>query len=180
MLISEKVDRLRQQGQMTETEALALFDELEPVDSDFMMGRWQGSEFPTGHPMDGLLAASDWYGKEFVDPDTVHPLLFLDNSGQIIKIAPNPLFMNLALNIQIPRNDVLKPIYTFLNSLQKTDKSQARLRMVDYRGKTSATMIYDYLPIHDVFRKIDDRTVLGLMDYKASKRPYFFQLRREG
>jgi len=179
MPTTDKIDALRQQPQVTTAEALALFDELEPVDLNFMLGRWQGSEYPTGHPMDGLLIALNWYGKEFVAPDTVHPLLFLDNSGQIMKIAPNPLIMNLALKVPIPRSDALKPVYTLLNSLQKTDESQARLRMVEYRGKTSATMIYDYLPIHDVFRKIDDRTVLGLMDYKASRQPYFFQLSRE-
>lgn len=179
MLISEKFHTLQQQDQTTTAEALALFDDLDPVDLDFMIGRWRGSEFPTGHPMDGLLQASNWYGKEFIAPDTVHPLLFVDNSGQIIRVTPNSLAINLALQLPIPRSDSLKPIYTFLASLQKTDKSQARLRMVEHRHKISATMIYDDVPIHDVFRKIDDRTVMGLMDYKASQQPYFFVLTRD-
>lgn len=179
MLTSERLNTLQQQSQTTTAEALAFFDELDPVDINFMLGRWRGSEFPTGHPMDGLLGVSNWYGKEFIAPDTVHPLLFVDNSGQIIRVAPNSLIMNLALNLPIPRNESLKPIYTLLTSLQKTDKSQARLRMVEHRDKISATMIYDDVPIHDVFRKIDDRTVLGLMDYKASQQPYFFVLTRD-
>lgn len=179
MLTSEKFRAIRQQGQTTSPEALALFDGLEPVDLSFMIGRWRGSEFPTGHPMDGLLAASNWYGKEFVDPDTVHPLLFFDNLGKIIKIAPNSLMMHLASSALIPRNAALKPLYTFLSSLQKTDHSQARMRMVEYRHQISATMIYDHLPIHDVFRKVDDRTVLGLMDRKAASQPYFFVLSRD-
>ncbi|MGP1384802.1 MAG: DUF4334 domain-containing protein [Thainema sp.] len=178
MLTSEKIHIIQQQGQTTVAEALALFDELDPVDLDFMVGRWRGSELLTGHPMDGLLEVSNWYGKEFVDPDHVHPLLFLDSSGQIIRVAPNSLVMNLALNAPIPRDDTLKPVYTFLTSLQKTHQSKARLRMVEHRQKVSATMIYDDLPIHDVFRKIDDHTVLGLMDYKAAKQPYFFVLSR--
>ena len=31
----------------------------------------------------------------------------------------------------------------------------ARLRMTEYRGVVSATMIYDSLPLNDVFRKVD-------------------------
>ena len=40
-------------------------------------------------------------------------------------------------------------------------------------------MIYDSLPINDVFRKVDDHTVLGLMDLKGMKDPFFFVLTRE-
>jgi hypothetical protein len=40
-------------------------------------------------------------------------------------------------------------------------------------------MIYDEVPIHDIFRKVDDQTVLGLMDYKPAERPFFFVLQRE-
>lgn len=179
MLTSEKIRTIQQQGQTTVAEALELFDELEPIALEFMTGRWRGAELPTGHPLDGLLAASSWYGKEFIDPDTVHPLLFLDNAGNIIKVAPSSLMMNVASWAPIPRHETLKPLYTFLTALQKTQESQARLRMVEHRHKTSATMIYDHLPIHDVFRKIDDRTVLGLMDQKSSPQPYFFVLTRD-
>ena len=57
--------------------------------------------------------------------------------------------------------------------LLKTDKSKARLRMVEFRGKSSATMI------HDVFRRIDQNTVLGWMDLKDQAQPYFFILIRD-
>lgn len=67
-----------------------------------------------------------------------------------------------------------------INSLLKTEASQARLRMMDYRGKVSATMIYDYLPINDSFRKVDENTVLGIMDWKNSSQPFFFVLKRSG
>jgi len=39
-------------------------------------------------------------------------------------------------------------------------------------------MIYDYLPINDSFRKVDDNTVLGIMDFKNSHQPFFFVLKR--
>ena len=51
--------------------------------------------------------------------------------------------------------------------------------MTTYRGKSSATMIYDQLPINDVFRKIDQDAVFGVMDFKGMKSPFFFILRRE-
>jgi hypothetical protein len=51
--------------------------------------------------------------------------------------------------------------------------------MTNFRGKASATMIYDQLPVLDVFRNVDEDTVLGLMDLKGIKRPFFFLLHRE-
>ncbi len=63
--------------------------------------------------------------------------------------------------------------------LLKTDKSNARLRMIEFRGKSSATMIYDEKPINDVFRRIDQNTVLGWMDLKDQAQPYFFILIRD-
>ena len=56
---------------------------------------------------------------------------------------------------------------------------KARLRTTRYRGVDTATMIYDQLPINDVFRKLDDQTVLGAMDLRGIRSPYFFLLRRD-
>ena len=165
-------------GKTTTERALQLFDALEPVNLDFMLGRWQGSGLHTDHPMDGLLEMSNWYGKEFVDPENVHPLLFLDSQERIFKVAPNATMMNWILKFPIPKNNSLKPLLMLTNSLLKTEKSQARLRSIEYRGKVSATMIYDYLPINDYFRKVDDNTVLGIMDLKNSPQPFFFTLNR--
>ena len=165
-------------GQTTTEKALQLFDTLEPVNLEFMFGRWRGSGLHTAHPMDGLLESSNWYGKEFVDSENVHPLLFLNSQGEVFKVAPNPTAMNWVLRFPIPKNDALKPLLMLINSLLKTEKSQARLRMMEYRGKVTATMIYDYLPINDSFRKVDDNTLLGIMDYKNSPQPFFFILKR--
>lgn len=164
---------------MTTTEALALFDQLAPVTLDFMMGRWRGAEIATGHPMDGLLALTNWYGKEFVSADCVHPLLFSDGKGGTFKVSPNAQLMRTALSLPLPQTDALKPILSMFNSLFKTEKSQARLRMMKHRGQVSATMSYDHLPINDVFRKVNENTVLGLMDYKGIEQPFFFTLTRE-
>jgi hypothetical protein len=87
--------------------------------------------------------------------------------------------MNLGLSFPLPKNEAFKPIYSSMNKLLKTEESKARIRMMEHRGKVSATMIYDYLPINDVFRKVDNNTVLGLMDYKPIPQPFFFKLTRE-
>ena len=162
----------------TTAEALQLFDRLDTADLDFMLGRWRGSGLPTDHPLDGLLETIGWYGKEFVDFDNVHPLLFSDDS-EIFKVDPNPTITNLGLRFPAPTNDNLKPIYSTMSKLLKTEDSKARIRMMEYRDRLSATMIYDYLPIHDVFRKVDDNTVLGLMDWKDMPQPFFFSLKRD-
>ena len=166
-------------GAATTEQALALFDSLETVDLAFMMGRWRGEELRTAHPMDGLLEASNWYGKEFIDTENVHPLLFLDGQRNIIKVAPNPTVMEWVLKLPTTQSNLLQPLRSVMNSLLKTEKSQARLRMMEYRGKVSATMIYDYLPINDSFRKIDNNSVLGVMDFKHLSQPYFFVLKRD-
>ncbi len=61
-------------GRVTTDEALDLFDGLDVVPLEFLFGVWRGSEFPTGHPMDGMLTATGWYGKQFVDAETAVPL----------------------------------------------------------------------------------------------------------
>ena len=67
----EKLNTTLENGGASTEEALKFFDELESVNLEFMIGRWQGYEFPTNHPMDGLLKASAWYGEEFVDAEKV-------------------------------------------------------------------------------------------------------------
>ena len=54
----------------TTDQALEFFDELPAVAAQEITGRWRGSELATGHPLDGLLAASGWYGKQFDGPDS--------------------------------------------------------------------------------------------------------------
>jgi len=50
--------------------------------------------------------------------------------------------------------------------------------MMEYRQEVSATMIYDDLPIQDTFRKVDENTVFGVMDFKSVPQPFFFMLKR--
>ncbi len=164
---------------MSTADALALFDSLAPVDIDFMLGRWVGSGFATHHPMDGLLEAFGWYGKAFITADEVHPLLFR-RGDNVVSLNPKFMPMNLMWKLHVPRSGLLNALSLPFKLALQTGKSRARLRMLEHRGKTSATMIYDDLPIHDVFRKLDNETVLGVMDLKDMPQPFFFLLRREG
>lgn len=168
-------------GHATPEVALELFDSLEPVDIDFMLGSWQGGGFHTGHPLDGLLEAYRWHGKRFDSAEQVHPLVFRSVSGKLVCVNPALVAPGLALadRLPVPRSVALGRVFQFALPLVRTAKARARLRMTTFRGKTSATMIYDQLPINDVFRKVDDNTVLGLMDFKGMKQPFFFVLRRE-
>jgi hypothetical protein len=169
---------LLQRGSTAE-EALAFFDTLPPVTIEELRGRWRGSELPTGHPLEGLLEHYGWYGKEFIDAETVHPLLFQDAGGAIVTIDPRKLPMKVAPHVPRVAGAVARRALSVLDPVIGTDKPRARLRNVEYRGKIGATMIYDHLPINDVFRRVDDDTVLGAMDRRGDPRPFFFVLRRD-
>ncbi len=75
-------------GPITTAEALAMFDAASAVSIDEMIGQWRGTGLQTGHPMDGLLERYGWYGKSFVDADTVHPLLFGTEGVRLVAIDP--------------------------------------------------------------------------------------------
>lgn len=171
-------DELATRGGCGTEAALALFDSLPPVSTAFMIGRWQGEDFPTDHPMDGHLETISWFGKEFVDEERVHPLLCRDSKGRFFNLDPMFLGLPMALSSKIAPHPLMKKVFERTRAPITTKKPRARLRMLEYRGKSSATMIYDHLPIQDTFRKVDEDTVLGLMDLRGVSRPYFFVLRR--
>jgi hypothetical protein len=160
--------------------ALAFFDSLPIVPLDAMMGRWRGSGLGTGHAMDGLLESFGWWGKSFTSPDHVDPLLVVDRAGTITAI--NSRFIPSALLPHLRAGGLAASIIETLlpvgRVLLHTTAPTARLRLMEHRGRVSATMIYDFLPIHDVFRQVDDATRLGLMDMRGMDQPFFFVLRR--
>jgi hypothetical protein len=161
-------------------EALAYFDSLPTVTPAEMHGRWRGSGLPTGSPLDGLLEAYGWYGKEFVDDETVHPLLFRDRSGAPRPLDPGLLPMSLLRDYAgFAQFWPLRAAFTRLRPLLYTDKPRARLREVTHRGVVTAAMVYDALPIIDVFRRVDDDVRLGAMDMRGLPAPFFFLLERD-
>ncbi|MGV0742266.1 DUF4334 domain-containing protein [Mycolicibacterium sp. XJ870] len=166
----------------TTAEALEVFDAAEAVEPDFMIGTWHGAELPTCHPLDGVLVASGWWGKQFIDAETVHPLLFpAADDASLWALNPALAFGGLGIVTKVPllkNRPMAGPISTMRPVLQARG-AKARLRTTRYRGVDTATMIYDQLPINDVFRRLTDDAVIGAMDLRGSAKPYFFVLRRD-
>lgn len=161
-------------------EALAFYDGLPAVALGDMIGRWRGSGLPTGSPLDGLLEAYGWYGKEFLDADTVHPLLFRDRTGAPRPVDPALLPMSVLRGYpRLAHSPVLRRVWPGVRPLLYTDKPKARLRAMDHRGVRTAAMVYDGLPIIDAFRHVGPDLVLGLMDLRGLPAPFFFLLERE-
>lgn len=70
-------------GSTTPEEAYAIFDALQNIPVEFMLGTWKGSGFRTGHLMDGRLEAFNCYGKSFNGIDQVDSLVLYAKDGGI-------------------------------------------------------------------------------------------------
>ncbi len=170
------LDKWRCQG-AEPAAALASFDGLEAIPVDFMLGRWRGVGLATGHALDGLLEGLGWWGKAFEAPDRVHPLLFRTSSGGIVPFDPPGLLVRLGLRVPgLGRGSVVRRAFRAGLPLLRTRRHAARLELQTFRGKASAAMVYDRLPITDHFRRVDADRVLGLMVLGGAVEPYFFFL----
>lgn len=167
-------------GAASTAEALALFDALPPVPPEALLGHWSGAGFTTGHRLDGLLEACHWQGKRFDSLEEVHPLVFRGPRGRLRCLDPAWMGAGMALLSRLPglKGRRSGRLFQWLSPLLATRRSRARLRATAYRGQVSATMLYDQLPINDVFRRVDADTLFGLMDCKGDPVPFFFILRR--
>jgi len=166
-------------GPSGSADALSCFDSLAGLEPEFMIGQWRGAGLPTAHPLDGVLEALGWYGKAFESVDRVHPLLFRTRSGAVIPL--DPIFMPVRVALRWPalaKSAPVRAAFAAGSPFLRTHQSAAKLRAKIFRGKRSASMIYDRQPIADHFRKIDDDRVLGLMEMRGMERPFFFLLTR--
>ncbi len=167
-------------GQLSSIEALARFDALGGVQPEAMIGRWRGMSLATGHPLDGLLEKLGWYGKAFESLDRVHPLLFRSAWGRLNALDPGLMPATLALRApSLARSRLLRFAFSTIAPLLRTRRSAAVLRMIEFRGRDSAAMVYDRKPIVDYFRHIDDGRILGLMHIQSWRQPFFFLLVRD-
>jgi len=170
------LDKMLHDRAASTEDAIRIFDGLEPVTLDFMIGKWKGYEIATGHTMDGLLEPTGWYGKYFKSLEEVHPLLFFANKKTEL-YSVNPKL--IPLGIQFPKTKILGTLMAMLRPILQTKKSTARIRMIKYRNKVTGTMAYDEKAIFDHFVKINEKTMLGAMDLKGSPSPYIFVLERD-
>jgi hypothetical protein len=120
---------------------LPMFDQLEPVSAEFMIGTWRGGRFDGGKDPDPIK----WYGKRFTSATHVEPLLCRAEDGSIYSYEKMGL---------------------------------AQLREVAFKGKVSASLIYDSHPIMDYFRKVSKDVVIGLGDIKGRPTDFLFHLTR--
>jgi GXWXG protein/Domain of unknown function (DUF4334) len=158
---------------------LAVFDALPPVAPGELVGRWRGAELPTGSRLDGLLTRHGWWGKDVVDVETVHPLLFADRRGVPRPVAPWPA--PLALLRRAPglaAGPVARVGFAAVRPLLRARRPGARVRAVEHRGVVTAAIVYDALPVIDLFRRVDERSLLGLMDMRGLDEPFAFVLTR--
>ena len=99
-----------------------------------MLGRWRGSGLLTGSPLDGLLEAYGWYGKEFLDDETVHPLLFPDRSGRPGRSTVDAADQPAPRLRGVPAALAAAGGAHHVRPLLYTAEPKARLREVTHRG----------------------------------------------
>jgi hypothetical protein len=161
---------------MTPAEAEALFAGLPPVPLAMLTGLWRGRAVATGHPVDELLRASAWFGKDFESAEAVHPLVH-DGAFGRYRLNPGLVPLRLARRLGLARLPGAAAAFRLIGPLLATRRPRARLRMVEDGGTPTAAMIYDQLPVIDVFRRVDADTVMGRMDERGQP-PAFFLLTR--
>ncbi|MBL7500632.1 DUF4334 domain-containing protein [Frankia sp. CNm7] len=66
----------------------------------------------------------------------------------------------------------------------ESGRGEASLWNVEFRGEVTATMVYDGMPVLDHFKRLDDRTLMGIMNGKPSVvldggRHFYFGLERD-
>ncbi|OIJ66093.1 hypothetical protein WN71_020265 [Streptomyces mangrovisoli] len=131
----------------------ALWRDLDTVDAADLLGSWRGFAFPTGHPVERMLARSRWHGKRFDALHDAKPLICRTEDGS-------------------------------LYSDTTSGRGEASLWNIEFRGEVTATMVYDGMPVFDHFKRVDDATLMGVMNGKAdgvlaSGRLFYFGLERE-
>ena len=165
---------------LTSAAAVAYFDRQQPVPVGALTGRWRGVELPTGHPFDGLLAAHRWYGKDFLDAERVHPLLFADRAGRPYPV--DPTHAPLGLLVRRPRlfrSAPARAVSPVARRVLRTRRPAGRTRMVQHHDVATAALVYDRLPVIDVLRRVTDDVLVGLMDMRGVRQPYLFLLVRD-
>lgn len=154
---------------LTNADAVARFTELRTADSA------DDAELDTIWAALETLAPEDmlgqWHGGEFVTGHAINGVLA--KAGWYGKTFVN-------------RNDV-KPLICRdadgnLYSNTTLGKGEASLWSVEFRGEYTASMVYDGQPVIDHFKKVDDRTVMGIMNGTGGVvdgRHFYFWLERD-
>ena len=84
MTAEEQIAEIIDSGQeRTAAELEPIFDALEPIEADAMLGQWRGGAFESSSQAAGMLVKLGWYGKRFNDSENVDPLLCKAEDGSL-------------------------------------------------------------------------------------------------
>ncbi|MCX6395543.1 MAG: DUF4334 domain-containing protein [Propionibacteriales bacterium] len=159
MTIRDRFDALISAPTTTPAELDALWADLDTLRPEEMLGAWRGGSLSrgigaTGHPADVLLTKIGWHGKRFDSLLEGHPLICRGEDGA--------LYSNTAY----------------------AGGGHSSLWEVGFRGETTATMVYDAIAVFDHFKRVDESTVMGIMNGKLEAAfgvadLYYFWLERD-
>ena len=154
MTLRDRFEALRDADSASPADLDALWTDLAVASVPDLLGSWRGGDFATGHPASALLTGLRWHGKRFDSPSDGHPLICVGDDGELY------------------------------SNTTAAGGGHASLWEVGFRGEVTATMVYDALPVFDHFKKVDDDTVVGIMNGKLESvfgtgNHYYFWLERE-
>ncbi|NYV76849.1 DUF4334 domain-containing protein [Streptomyces sp. UH6] len=149
---------------MNTSEARARFQELRavdgPVDAAGLDAVWAALD--TVRPEEIL---GEWKGGEF---ETGHPL-----NGMLAKAG---WYGKSFASVHDVKPLLCRDEKGELYSNVELGKGEASLWTVEFRGESTATMVYDGQPVFDHFKRVDDATLMGIMNAKGvtAEGPYYY------
>ncbi|MER5478996.1 DUF4334 domain-containing protein [Streptomyces sp. NPDC002734] len=107
----------------------------------------------------------EWRGGEFV---TGHPL-----NGTLEKAG---WYGKTFTSVHDAKPLICRGADGELYSDRELGKGEASLWTVEFRGESTATMVYDGQPVFDHFKRVDDATLMGVMNVKGvpADGPFFY------
>ncbi|MFS3127879.1 DUF4334 domain-containing protein [Nocardioides sp. Bht2] len=152
--ITDRFTRLRDAASVRTDELDDLWDQLATVAVPEILGHWRGGDFATGHPVSTVLEKARWHGKWFDTALDVTPIVCRDADGAL-----------------------------YANE-KAAGGGAASLWEVAFRGEVTATMVYDKVPVFDHFKRVDETTLMGIMNGKLESTYgitdlYYFWLERD-
>lgn len=158
-------------GSPTQTALADAFDALAPAGVGMLTGFWKADPGYAETPGGRLLIESGWWGARFVDQETVHPLLFRTGDG-------DGLFAADLLRVLALLGDGAQDLSARREQVE-TSAPIGRVRMIEYRGVVTATLVYDQVPVLDYLRVVDNDTMVAAVEGRGMvERPAYALLRR--
>jgi hypothetical protein len=140
------------------SDALAAFTELKARDGQIPDAELD-AVWATLQPASVDFMIGDWRGGGF---DTGHRLInSLESARWFGKSFTSPADVKPLICLDQEGNKF---------SNVELGKGEATLWVEEFRGERVATMVYDGQPLHDHFKKVDDDTVMGIMNGKHAMR----------